>query len=151
MKKKELTDKDITKAGTILDNIVVKQKNPIIRLIEENLNKIDELQKQGASLKLIYNELNKELNLGITYASFSTYVYSTRKKLRSELYSPRKSSAVKAASAVKAVNKENWNCEQCKNSVAKKYGERTIFVCNNCKTAYEADKNGKISSTKFSG
>lgn len=142
MKKKELTDKDITKAGTILDNIVVKQKNPIIRLIEENLNKIDELQKQGASLKLIYNELNKELNLGITYASFSTYVYSTRKKLRSELYSPRKSSTEKAV-------KEDWNCEQCKNSVAKKYEGKTIFVCSNCNTVYKANENGEISSTRF--
>ena len=90
MTKKILTEKDIKKAGAILDNIVVQQKNPVLRLIEENLEKIDELQKQGASLKLIYNELNKELNLGITYPSFSTYVYSTRKKVKSELYKERK-------------------------------------------------------------
>ena len=40
MTKKTLTEKDIKKAGAILDNIVVQQKNPVLRLIEENLEKI---------------------------------------------------------------------------------------------------------------
>ena len=138
MSKKKFNESDIDKAGAMLDKVKVKRKPPVKQFIEQYISKIDELQEAGASLRNIFLTVNDGANLGISYATFQRYVQTVRKETGSKLYTAKE-------------KKENWNCEKCKDSAAQKYGEKIIFVCDSCKTAYDADKNGKISTTRFSG
>lgn len=128
---------NMDKAGAMLDKVKIKSKSQALQFVEKYIDKIDSLQEQGASLRNIFLTVDSGASLGITYATFQRYVHSVRKEKGSQLYTPRV--------------KKTWNCEQCKNSVAQKYNDKIIFVCDSCKTAYDADKNGKISTARFSG
>ena len=141
-KTKNKNEFNIDKAGAMLDKVKIKSKSPAMKFVETYIEKIDSLQKQGASLRNIFLTVDSGAKLGVTYVTFQRYVHEVRKEKGSPLYTPR---------VKKEMKKEDWNCEQCKNSAAQKYNDKIIFVCSSCKTAYDADKNGKISSTRFSG
>lgn len=96
----ELTDETQSKAAVLLDDMLVRVKaripaNPALALIKKNIDKIDELNRQGATLAQIFVQLDKGLKMGISASSFVQYVRRIRKEIGSEMYVSREQSKSK--------------------------------------------------------
>lgn len=141
------------KAKSVLQNLLEKVKakevqNPALAIVKEQINVIDELQKNGATLAQIYEHLNNEIKFGITAASFTQYVRSVRKETGSSMlkkYKPRaKKSEVVDKSSEQApaissdveVNKDNSASNITINQNEKKIdiADEEKWNCTECKT-----------------
>ena len=124
----ELTEETQTKAAALLDDMLVRVRaripsNPALALVKQNIEKIDELNKEGATLAQIFEHMNKGLKLGISASSFVQYVRRIRQETGSELYVSRKQHQSKNKAEAEAAHAERsteveWNQEQTTGAVA---------------------------------
>ena len=89
------------KAKSVLTELLLKVKakevqNPALAIVKEQINLIDELQQNGATLAQIYEHLNNQIKFGITAASFTQYVRSVRKETGSSMLKKYKARAKKS-------------------------------------------------------
>lgn len=165
-------DETQAKAASLLDNMLAKVKsreiqNPALAIIKQNISKIDDLCRAGATLKQVYEHLNNGLKLGISASSFVQYVRVVRKEVGSELYVPREQKQRKenakegTASAVltettnaQAVQLEaqEWNCSECEEKSVRthfiKNPEDFYWKCPACGMLYY-DNDGKITNARL--
>lgn len=134
----KFSEKDFAKADAALDQVVTRKKPVVIQWIEQNIDKIDGLQEDGASLRNIFLTVNESVKLGVSYATFQRYVQFVRKEKGSPFYSPK---AEKKAGA--------WACGDCEpRAVRQEKNGKTWWVCPSC-GAFYADDAGTITQKRL--
>lgn len=155
------TEETQAQAAAILDKMMVSIKahteNPALAVIKQQIGKIDELNKAGATLNQIYNQLNDGLKLGITASSFTQYVRKIRQEVGSELYVPRGERKNKDKSKADAPATETatiWNCDKCESEATRHESTKKpgafFWKCPGCGSFYE-DAAGELTSKKLRG
>lgn len=170
----ELTEKTQSKAAALLDDMLAKVKarvplNPALALVKQNIEKIDELNKEGATLAQIFEHMNKGLKLGISASSFVQYVRRIRQETGSDLYVKRekgKSKTEARSEAAPSARAETmgapdvmaetaaaagWNCAECETRATRressKHPGKFYWRCAACGTNY-LDDNGELSNER---
>lgn len=158
MTKDKFSLKDFGKAAAALEQVKIRKKTPVMQWIEKHIDKIDDLQKRGASLRNIFLTVNNSAKFGVSYVTFQRYIQTVRKEKGSELYSPKleKKTVTQAVAPVTPVTpptdrNEGWACPECKNAPPTEFKDRTIFICTKCDTAYSVGDDHKISPVRFDG
>ena len=170
----EMTDETQAQAESLLNDMLARVKarvpaNHALALVKQNINIIDELNREGATITQIFGQLDKSLKLGISASSFVQYVRRIRKEIGSEMYVSREQSKSKATGNMEAapaaraetdgapvVQRETaaaagWNCAECESKAERrestKHPGNFFWRCSACGTNYR-DENGELTSER---